>query len=216
MRKTADWEAIELRYRAGTESLRCIAASFDITEGAIRQRAKKEGWSRDLQARVRQATEAALLRKAATHDVRTEREAVEVEAEIRSEVILRHRKDIQRGRALSMTMLGELEAMTTAPLKIQELNECLLRGLTDSPATARKARVMVDQALSLGTRVGVLRTLTESIARLVTLEREAFGQATGGPSAPPAERADPGPSAASLALVKRFQEVIAARAQSAA
>ena len=64
-RKKVDWEAVELRFRAGTESLRSIGASF-ITQGAIRQRAKKESWSRDLQARVRDATNAVLLRKTAT------------------------------------------------------------------------------------------------------------------------------------------------------
>jgi hypothetical protein len=40
-RKEVDWEAVELRFRAGTESLRSIGAYF-ITQGAMRQRAKKE------------------------------------------------------------------------------------------------------------------------------------------------------------------------------
>jgi hypothetical protein len=41
-----DWEAIEEAYRAGTGSLREIAGGHDVTEGAIRARAKKGGWAR--------------------------------------------------------------------------------------------------------------------------------------------------------------------------
>lgn len=177
MHKTVDWEAVELRYRTGTESLRSIGATFGITEGAIRQRGKKEGWARDLEVRVRRATDAALLRKAATHDVRTEREAVAIEAEMRSEVVLRHRKDIQRGRTLSMTMLIELETMTEAPMLIRDLQSCLTQcqASEDIPHDILvKADALLGQALTLDSRAGVLKTLTDSLAKLVALEREAY------------------------------------------
>lgn len=47
MSKKTDWLAIEGHYRAGQRALRDIAAEFGITEGAIRARAKKLGWTRD-------------------------------------------------------------------------------------------------------------------------------------------------------------------------
>jgi hypothetical protein len=176
--RSVDWESVELRYRAGSESLRTTAAAFGITEGAIRQRAKRENWARDLEARVRQATDAALLRKAATHDVRTEREVVAVEAEMRSEIVVRHRKDIQRGRSLSMTMLGELEVMTEAPMLIRDLQSCLAQcqaGEDIPHAILAKADTLLGQALTLDNRAGVLKTLTDTLTKLVALEREAFG-----------------------------------------
>jgi uncharacterized protein YjcR len=50
-----DWEAIETAYRAGMMSLREIAAQHGISEGAIRKRAKRDDWSRDLAAKVKNA-----------------------------------------------------------------------------------------------------------------------------------------------------------------
>lgn len=41
-----DWEAVQELYRVGVASLRAIAAEHNCTEGAIRKRAKKDGWTR--------------------------------------------------------------------------------------------------------------------------------------------------------------------------
>ncbi|MDR3671477.1 MAG: hypothetical protein P4L36_11560 [Holophaga sp.] len=41
-----DWEAIQEAFRAGAQSLREIAGKHGVTEGAIRARAKKAGWTR--------------------------------------------------------------------------------------------------------------------------------------------------------------------------
>lgn len=52
-RITPDWERIEADYRAGLLSLREIGTKDGhVTEGAIRKRAKKLGWTRDLGARI--------------------------------------------------------------------------------------------------------------------------------------------------------------------
>lgn len=47
MSKGTDWTSIEGHYRAGQRALRDIGAEFAITEGAIRARAKKLGWTRN-------------------------------------------------------------------------------------------------------------------------------------------------------------------------
>lgn len=47
-----DWERIEADYRAGIKTLRQIADDHGITHGAINKRAKRDGWSRDLSARL--------------------------------------------------------------------------------------------------------------------------------------------------------------------
>lgn len=46
-KKAPDWIVIEGEYRAGTAPLRAIAGKHGITEGTIRARAKKLGWTRD-------------------------------------------------------------------------------------------------------------------------------------------------------------------------
>ena len=53
MAKRPDWEAIESAYRAGVMSLREIASQHGISEGAIRKRAKKDNWTRDLNAKIK-------------------------------------------------------------------------------------------------------------------------------------------------------------------
>ena len=49
-----DWLIIEGEYRGTKRPLRDIAGDHDITEGAIRARAKKNGWVRDAIGLVRQ------------------------------------------------------------------------------------------------------------------------------------------------------------------
>lgn len=44
---TVDWLAIEGAYRAGQKSVRSIAEEHGITEGTIRARVKKLGWTRN-------------------------------------------------------------------------------------------------------------------------------------------------------------------------
>jgi len=62
-----DWERIEADYRAGVLSIREIAAEQGITDTAIRKRAKRDEWVRDLAERI-QAKADALVR---TAEVRT-------------------------------------------------------------------------------------------------------------------------------------------------
>ena len=52
-KKVIDWEKIELDYRSGVKSLREIATDHEISEGAIRKRAKRDDWSRDLSAKIK-------------------------------------------------------------------------------------------------------------------------------------------------------------------
>ena len=60
--KQPDWEAIHGLYRAGLLSVRAIAERHGISDTAIRSRAKKNGWQRDLTDRVRQAAKAKVVR----------------------------------------------------------------------------------------------------------------------------------------------------------
>ncbi len=61
-KQVSRWERIEPDYRAGSKSLRQIAAEQGISEEAIRKRAKRDDWSRDLLERIQDKAEQ-LLRK---------------------------------------------------------------------------------------------------------------------------------------------------------
>ena len=54
---TPDWERIELDYRAGVKTLRQIAEEHGISHVAITKRAKRDGWTRDLSAKIQSKAE---------------------------------------------------------------------------------------------------------------------------------------------------------------
>ncbi len=82
-----DWEAIETAYRAGVMSLREIASQHGISEGAIRKRAKRDDWSRDLNAKIQQKADDLVRKQEVRKQVRnestlTERVLIEATAEV--------------------------------------------------------------------------------------------------------------------------------------
>jgi hypothetical protein len=48
-----DWERIEGDYRAGLKTLRQIAGEHGITHTAVKKRADRDGWVRDLSAKIK-------------------------------------------------------------------------------------------------------------------------------------------------------------------
>lgn len=110
-----DWEAIETAYRAGVMSLREIASHHGISEGAIRKRAKRDDWSRDLNARIQQKADDLVRKQEVRKTVRTkteltERVLIEATAEVIASVRMEHRGDIRRARELTNTLFDELGA----------------------------------------------------------------------------------------------------------
>ena len=67
MKPKCDWIAIEGEFRAGKRSLREMASNHGITEGAIRKRAKAEGWIRDPAGAKRERVKA-IMAGAGTHE----------------------------------------------------------------------------------------------------------------------------------------------------
>jgi hypothetical protein len=176
-RKAVDWEAVEMRYRTGTESLRTIAASFDITEGAIRRRAKAEEWTRDLQKKVQQATEALLIRKSCTQDVRTEGQAIAVEAEMRSEVVIGHRAGLRRLRVLRDNLTTEIETVTDDLANHEKLADLLDESGPDENGRWKQDKLneRYRRVISLSGRVDDVKKLAEIDEKIRKGEREAFG-----------------------------------------
>lgn len=115
--RQVDWFIVEKDYRAGIRPLRDIAADHGITEGAIRKRAKRDGWSRDLQAKI-QAKVEEKVRKEAVRTPSTqltaadERTVVEANAEIIAQADLLNREDVLNAIRVSRNQLAELEALS--------------------------------------------------------------------------------------------------------
>mgnify|MGYP003442100569 FL=1 len=176
-----DWERIESDYRAGVLSLREIAAPFKVTEGAIRKRAKRDGWERDLNAKIHARAEA-LVRKAevrsavrnSPESVLSDRVIIEANAERIAQVKGEHRANAGRTRDLALSMLTELEAMTAEPGTFERLRE-ILAGDPESEGMVKAMEDAFRRATGLPGRINSLKTLAEALRIAVALERESYG-----------------------------------------
>jgi len=174
---TPDWERIEVAFRAGVMSLREIASANSVSHVAIVKRAKKEGWERDLKAKIQAKADALVNKQAVTAEVNAQKAAVEREvveanaaqiARIRGE----HRSDIGRARALVVSLLSELEAATGGVEVFRELGEYLAAPGENGMDKLNEA---YHKVISLPSRVSSMKGVTEALKNLVALEREAYG-----------------------------------------
>lgn len=186
-KRPADWDLIEVDYRAGTKTLRQIAEENGITHGAVNKRAKVKGWTRDLAAKIKAAADAKVSKAVVSTEVSkqrlvTEQQVVEANAEMQTRIRLEHRKDIGRTRDLFRSLLEELE--TASDKHGQKLIDILIE-MTNEPDEdeddiARRARLermrkQRTQLLDGSNRIDSAKRLTEMLEKLVRMEREAFG-----------------------------------------
>lgn len=174
-----DWERIELEYRAGIKTLRQIADENGITHGAINKRAKRDGWERDLSAKIHAKADALVSRAVVSSQVSkeatiAEKQVVDANAHAVAEVRLAHRRDIHRARKLTNSLLDELEKQTD-PDTLAMLNELgeILRAPDNNGVD--RLHELYQKIISLPERARTMKTLAESLQKLVDMERAAFG-----------------------------------------
>lgn len=135
---TLDWDEIKRDYVAGSMSNRELAAWYSISEGAIRKRAKKEGWVKTgTQPVVRTEPKTITITQTPVTPETTSPEAI-----------------VSRGRNLTLRLLDELDATTS---KLGEL-EMIIDTAVDGEDNA-KAKEALSQAISLKQRAEVLKSL---------------------------------------------------------
>lgn len=174
--KQPDWEAIERAYRAGLLSIREIASTQGITHGAINKRAKRDGWERDLKAKIQAKADALVSKRTVSTEVSTkqadtEREIIEVNAEVIANIRMAHRGDICRSRRLTNKLLDELEGLTDNRELFEELGE-LMRDPDDNGFDKRND--LYGKVISLPGRTKTMKELAETLKTLVALERQAY------------------------------------------
>ena len=152
-RKQIDWEKIEDAYRVGRLSLREIGAEYGCSDTAVRKKAKREGWERDLSAKIESKVRAKLVRAEVRAESKvSERELVESNAQAILTIRLEHRADIRNAKRLVANLFREVEGATV----IDRI---------DPPA----------EMLTIPQRVDCVRKLTDSAKTLIAMEREAWG-----------------------------------------
>jgi uncharacterized membrane protein YheB (UPF0754 family) len=176
-----DWEAIESAYRAGLLSVREIASQHGITHGAINKRSKRDGWERDLKAKIKAKADALVSKrevssKVSTETATTERILVEANAEVIASVRMEHRGDIRRARNIANTLLAELEAECTDVAALEQLGELLRR---EDDKGMDKLNDLYHKVISMPGRVKSMKDLSDTLKNLIGLERQAYD--IGGP-----------------------------------
>lgn len=184
-RKSVDYDRIEAGWRAGILSPRQLAAQYteetgdSISHAAVIKHFNKQGIPRDLTEQIRAKSDAMVTRAMVTEQVTPEtklrdRTIVDVNAQAIADVRLAHRKDIHRARRLTNALLDELE-QETDPETLQALRGLgeMLRNPDDRGND--KLNDIYQAIISHPERSKTMKVLTESLTKLVDMERTAFG-----------------------------------------
>lgn len=182
-----DWERIELDYRAGVLSVREIGVDGGVSHTAIQKRAKREGWTRDLAAKIKARADELVAKRevaklVASGNEATERVIIEANAERIAQVKGEHRANAGRSRDIVLKLLAELEHQTGHGDLYERLAELLIdptdeEGEANEAAKKRQRDRMeaFNRAMSLGNRSGVMKSLAESLRITVAIERQSYG-----------------------------------------
>ena len=177
MAKRPDWESIESAYRAGLLSLREIASKHDISEGAIRKRAKRDDWSRDLNVKIKSRSDDLVRKQEVRKQVRSEtalseRVLIEATAEVIANVRMEHRGDIRRARELANSLFDELSAECADIDVLRSLGQMMIEPDDNG---RDKLNELYRAIISLPERVKSVKALSETLKHLIGLERQAYG-----------------------------------------
>ena len=110
-RPAIDWEAVEREYRAGVRSLADIGTEFGVSAPGILKRAKKDGWVRDLSAKIKAKADAK-VNESLVNDSVNAKTAVSIGKE---------HKQIHRDIRVMLVNLGYSSAEFSAVYKDQQL-----------------------------------------------------------------------------------------------
>jgi len=183
-----DWEAIERDFRTGKFSVRELEAKHGAGYSDISKRAKRDGWTKDLAAAVRQATSAALIQEittqATTGAQQTTTDVVLAAAEVHKQVVLGHRSDLGRLKQQAARLLDELVMTKDHESTLEEAADVLGKN-SDDPKADNKLRAALDRAMSLPSRVKAFKDVTDAVDKIHSGERRAFGLDEKEPPPPP-------------------------------
>lgn len=177
-----DWPAVRRDYATGKLSNVELCRKHDLLPTTLSRRIRRDQqrdpttWQRDLSGQVRTTTAALLLQEHSSGILKAGNEVAVVLAAATAtrDVILGHRADVKAARGLALALLAELEAATLRPDALARL---LAQAGADLDAAQRKALAadLQNLLLQLHQRVGSMQRLADTLAKLHTSERKAFG-----------------------------------------
>lgn len=155
-RTRTDKAAVERDYRLGKFTLRELGEKYGINHSLIAKWVKAHGWTQDLTAAVKAATNAKLMQAAVTKAVNAGEQAVTdavlAAAEANTQVVMRHRRwlaeladDALNARASLLTLAASVSDVAEAK-KVIEAIEASSRTLKTVIEGQRKAHGLDDAA----------------------------------------------------------------------
>lgn len=187
-RRRVDWDAVERDYRTSQMTLRELGEKHGCDHAAIARKAKREGWERDLTPAVRQATNAKLIEAAVNTAVTNGQQEVTnvvlAVAEVNTQVILKHRRGLQRLTHIQQTLLDQIEQ---AAAQLPDLAEVIEMVRQPDDNGIDKANDALRKAMSRSSLVDDLKKLAEIDEKVRKGEREAFSIPPIGADTPPDE-----------------------------
>lgn len=167
-----DWEEVERLYRADLRTNAQLARDFGIHATTITRRAKKHAWKRDLKHRIKERANA-LVQERAVKKLESDDQTIEENAQLTANVRLSHRQDIGDARSIAMTLLDDLKAQigTDNRARLEDLFIAALK----AKAIDESALEAYERVTSLSNHVRVMKDLADTMTKLVTLERQAYG-----------------------------------------
>jgi len=175
-KRVIDWEGIRLDYEAGVKTLRKIAEENGISHTLINKKAKELDWSRDLSAKIKAkadalVTKAEVSKLVTKESMVTEKQIIDVNANIQATITLKHREKISKHQSLCDKLLEELIDQTVSPDELKQLGELML----DTELNFDKLNATYHKVISTPSRIDSMKKLSETAKTLVGLERQVYG-----------------------------------------
>ena len=172
IKAATDWEEVERLYRADLRTNAQLAQQFGVHVSTIARRAKKHAWKKDLKQRIKERANA-LVQERAVKKLESDDQTIEENAQLTANVRLSHRQDIGTARQLAMTLLDDLSSQIGADNRAR-LEDLFIAALKAN-AIDESALEAYERVTSLTNHVRVMKDLADTMTKLVTLERQAYG-----------------------------------------
>ena len=171
-----DWERIEVDYRAGIKTLRDIAEEHKITHGAINKRAKRDGWVRDLTAKIQAKAAELVSRSAVSKEVSKtmrilESEIITANAVNNATIEIKQRNDVTFGRGVITSLIEELKGQIDNRAELEDLGE-MMRNPDAYGNDKLNDHYM--RAISFAGRVDSAKKLADANKVQIELERRVY------------------------------------------
>lgn len=172
----ADWQAVERDFRTGQFTTRELETKYGVSYSLIARNAKKNGWTQDLAVAIRQATNAKLaddLVKSEVHKgAQKVHNVIEAAAEVNKDVILGHRRGLNRITDIKSKLLEQIEQAAENMPDLAGIIEMVRRPDDNGMDRANDA---LKKAMGRSALVDDLKKLADVDEKVRKGEREAFG-----------------------------------------